>query len=281
MVRYFAIISGLILCTVLPAHAETAATRSFGVLNQRSIQLTAEYWNPILRYVSKKSGVSLELKMGKTAPDTSAMTGRGEFDYVYSNHIFTSTNSKVGYRIIARPMAEAIQGQIVVADDASIKDLHDLQGLEMGFPSASAFVGYAVPMNELLRLGIHVAPIFGGNQEGIMAQLKIGKVVAAGVNAKVMRQYAERENFKYRALWTSEDYLNLPISAHPRIDKAEVNAVRAAFARMADDPEGLAILQSSAAVIRQKPPYGFVPAQESDYASYRRFYKNTRVKEGG
>ena len=77
MVRYFAIISGLILCTVLPAHAETAAIRSFGVLNQRSVQLTAEYWNPILQYVSKKSGVTLNLKMGKTAPDTSAMTGRG------------------------------------------------------------------------------------------------------------------------------------------------------------------------------------------------------------
>ena len=109
MVRYFAIISGLILCTVLPAHAETAATRSFGVLNQRSIQLTAEYWNPILQYVSKKSGVTLNLKMGKTAPDTSAMTGRGEFDYVYSNHIFTPTNSRAGYRVIARPVTEAIQ----------------------------------------------------------------------------------------------------------------------------------------------------------------------------
>lgn len=273
-------LTGLILCGAFSAQAKPVTACSFGVLNQRSIQLTAEYWNPILRYVGNKSGVQLELKMGKTAPDTSAMTGRGEFDFVYSNHIFTATNSKVGYRIFARPVEEAIQGQIVVAENSAVKELRDLQGLEVGFPSASAFVGYAVPMDELLRMGIQITPTFGGNQEGIMAQLKLGKIVAAGVNSKIMHDYAERENFRYRVLWTSEDYLNLPLSAHPRISKTKMNRVRDAFLRMANDPEGLAILQASAALIKQKPPYGFTAAQESDYSSYRHFYKNTRVKVG-
>ena len=40
---------------------------AFNVLNQRTIALTAEYWNPILTYVSKKSGVPLELKLAKNA----------------------------------------------------------------------------------------------------------------------------------------------------------------------------------------------------------------------
>ncbi len=266
---------------IFASHSVCAAAspaRSFGVLNQRSIQLTAEYWNPILQYVSHKSGVLLELKMGKTAPDTSAMTGRGEFDFVYSNHIFTPTNARVGYRIFARPVEAAIQGQIVVAENSPINELSGLQGKEVGFPSASAFVGYAVPMDALLRLGIDVTPVFGGNQEGIMGQLKTGAIVAAAVNSKVMRDYAEREIFKYRVLWTSVDYLNIPISAHPRIAQSEVAAVRAAFIGMANDAEGLAVLETSAAVIKQKPPFGFVKANENDYKNYRSYYQHTLVK---
>jgi phosphonate transport system substrate-binding protein len=279
MKRILAILFCLTIAALTPARADQPATRSFGVINQRSIQLTAEYWNPILKYVSKKSGVLLELKMGKSAPDTSAMTGRGEFDYVYSNHIFTPTNSKAGYLIFARPVEEAIQGQIVVAENTPVNDLKELQGKEIGFPSATAFVGYAVPMDALSRAGVQVVPVFGGNQEGIMAQLKVGKVIAAGVNSEVMREYSKRENFKYRILWTSENYLSMPISAHPRIAKTEMDAVRKAFADMSHESEGVAILQASAAVIKQKPPYGFVSAKESEYNTYRDYYKKTLVKD--
>lgn len=259
--------------------AAAGNSRSFGVLNQRSAMLTAQYWNPILRYISQKTGVSLELKMGKTAPETSAMTGQGEFDFVYSNHIFTPLNAPVGYKVFARPVESAIQGQIVVPENSPIRTLKDLDGKEVGFPSAAAFVGYAVPMNALLLAGAKVTPVFAGNQEGIMAQLQAGQVIAAGVNSKVMQDYARRENYKYRVLWTSEDYLNLPISAHPRIPEKEVAAVRDAFIHMAGDPEGLKILKASAAIIKQQAPYGFVAAGDKDYLNYMQYYKTTLVRD--
>ncbi|MDO9189901.1 MAG: phosphate/phosphite/phosphonate ABC transporter substrate-binding protein [Sulfurimicrobium sp.] len=254
-------------------------TRSFGVLNQRSAVLTAQYWNPILRYVSQKTGVQLELKMGKSAPDTSAMIGRGEFDYVYSNTIFTPANMPAGYKVIARPIEPSIQGQIVVPENSAIHALKDLHGKEVGFPSTAAFVGYAVPMNALLLAGEKVTPVFAGNQEGIMGQLQAGQVIAAGVNSKVMEKYGQRENFKYRVLWTSEDYFNLPVSVHPRISDKEAAAVRAAFLNMARDPEGLKVLEASAAVIKQQPPYGFTAAEDRDYRNYIQYYKTTLVRE--
>lgn len=224
---------------------------TFGVLNQRSLSLTAEYWNPILEYVSTRSGVRLELAMGNNAPETSAMIGAGVFDFVYSNTIFTPANAPAGYRVFARPIEEAIQGQIVVLDRSPIRSLRDLDGKEVGFPSPAAFVGYAVPMNALLKAGVTVRPVFSISQEGIMGQLKAEQVIAAGVNSKVMRNYAQREGLDYRVLWTSEDYLNLPISAHPRVPEEVVRAVRDAFVGMADDPEGAKILKASAAVIKQ------------------------------
>ena len=41
--------------------AEPVTPFSFGVISQRSPLLSAQFWNPILRYVSDRSGVPLEL----------------------------------------------------------------------------------------------------------------------------------------------------------------------------------------------------------------------------
>lgn len=259
------------------AHADEK-TYSFGVLNQRSIILTAQYWNPILRYLSERSGVPLQLKMGKTAPETSAMTGRGEFDFLYSNHIFTPANQPAGYRVIARPIEAAIRGEIVTLADSSVHDIKDLDGREVGFPSPAAFVGYAVPMNALLQAGVSVKAVFAGNQEGIMGQLKAGRVVAAGVNSELMEDFAKREGFRYRVLWASESYLNLPISAHPSVPQEKARAVREALLGMAKDPVGLKILEASAALVKQDPPYGYVAADDKDYENYLKYYRTTLIK---
>lgn len=251
---------------------------SFNVLNQRSVSLTGQYWNPILKYVSEKSGVHLELKMAKTAPESAAMVGKGEFDFAYSNHIFSPANAPAGYRVIARPIEAAIEGQVVVLENSTLHSIRELDGHEVGFPSPSAFVGYAVPMDALVREGVAVKPVFAGNQEGIMGQLQVGRISAAGVNSKVMRDFAERENIKYRVLWTSESYLNIPISVHPRVPEGVASAVRTALVNMAKDPVGLKILESSASVIKLDPPYGFVGAEDKQYENYRRFYKTTVLK---
>lgn len=269
----------LFAALVLGLPAQAGETYSFGVLSQRSPVLTAEYWNPILDYVGRQAGVTLSLRITRTAPESNAAIAKGEYDFVYSNTIFLPTTGAAGYRVILRPRDEAIRGQIVTLADSPVRKLADLNGREVGFPSRAAFVGYAVPMDRLIRAGIAVKPVFGGNQEGIMGQLKAGKVTAAGVNNQVMKAFAARENLAYRVLWESMPYDNLPIAAHPRLDRAAVEAVRKAFAGMNDDPAGRQILEAAAAVIKQKPPYGFLPGSQKDYQNYLDFYKNTVVTD--
>jgi ABC-type phosphate/phosphonate transport system substrate-binding protein len=111
-----------------------------------------------------------------------------------------------------------------------------------------------------------------------MGQLKAGRVAAAGVNSQVMRDFAKREKIDYRVLWSSEEYFNIPIVAHPRVPQEKVAAVRAALLHMAHDPVGLQVLTASAALIKLDPPYGFVAATDSDYDNIRMFFKHTLVK---
>lgn len=275
MKRYLPLVALLFLAA--PAAAETY---SFGVLPHRSATLTAQYWNPILDYAGRKSGVTLELVTRKSSQDYSDAEARGDFDFVYNNHIFAPSHAAAAYRVIARMAGKPIHAQIVVMENSPARSLRDLEGGELGAPNRNGFTGYAAPMSALILAGVNVTPAFGGNQEGVMAQLRAGRIPAAGVNSRVMREYAERENLKYRALWTSEPYLDLPVAAHPRVPPAVVKAVRDALTGMAADAEGQKVLAASAAVVKQEPPWGFVPAQDADYRNQSEVYRVLWRKEG-
>lgn len=260
------------------AHAETGAPLGFGVINQRSVSLTAQSWNPIFSYVSKKAGAPLMLKMGKTAPETTAMTVRGEHAFAYTNHMFTPERDRIGYRVVLRMRGDPIHGAIVVRDDSPIRSVADLKGAKVAFPSKEAFVGYWLPMDHLLKSGVQVREVFAGNQEGAMSQLQFGEVAAAAVNHKLLAKYAQREDFRYRVVWMSEPYLDIPVMAHAALPPRLVEAVREAFVGMDQDPEGRRALQASADALGAREPWSFVRAEDADYENYRRFYRTTVVK---
>ena len=273
-----------VCCTLLlllggPSLQAAGESYSFGVNPQRNAALTAQYWNPILSYVTRKSGVKLEMKVEKSGQDYSLKVGQGLYDFAYTNHIFNPANAKAGYRVFACPDGDAIRGEIVVTEDSPVHTLEDLAGREVGFPSRAAFVAYVVPLDALTRRGVVVKPVFGGNQEGIMAQLKGGKVVAAGVNSQILRAFAQREKMKYRVVWQSQEFRNLPLVAHPRLPARIVAAVRKALTEMNGDPEGRKILQTSAALVGQTPPFLFKASSDKDDRNQWDFYKTTVVPE--
>ena len=252
---------------------------SFYVLNQRTIALTAQYWNPILSFVSKKSGVALDLKLAKSAQEGNANAEAGKYAFLYTNHFFTPERDRLGYRVIARPAGPGIRSQIVVPVDSPIQSLSDLNGKEVAFVSPDGFTGYWLPMDALLRANVNIKVVFSGNQEASSAQLRLYKVAAAGVNSSVMARYGRRESFQYRALWTSEVYQDLCIMANPHLPANTVAAVRAALIDMVKDPQGHEILQAGADLLKSNSELGFAAATDRDYDNYRKFYRTTKVPQ--
>jgi phosphonate transport system substrate-binding protein len=239
---------------------------AFGVLNQQSAIRTAERWNPILHYVSSASGVPLQLRMGPTVQDTNAMMGRGEFDFVFTNHNFQAEFDHIGFRVIARWAGDPIHGVIAVPADSAVQELRQLDGKRIAFPSADAFVAYAVPVVALRKAGVKFVETFAGNQEGVLAQLKAKRVDAGAVNSRFLRQYQERENVRFREILVSEGYPDLAVIAHPRVPEATVEKVRRALLGLKDDPH--------AAGLREHVKFnGFAPATDRDYDGVRRIYR--------
>lgn len=253
-----------VVLTTCTAWAQTGPM-VFGVLNQQSPQLTAERWNPVLQYLGEATGQSFQMKMGATVLETDAMMGRGEFDLVFTNHNFQKEFDGV-YKVIARLGSSPVNGAIAVLADSPLKRIEDLGGKRVAYPSAEAFLAYAVPKAALADAGIKEVEVFAGNQEGAMAQLAAGLVDAAAVNTRSLEQYAERKNLKFRNLYTSEAYFDLAVVVHPRVPKAKVRAIQQALTSMAADPVGAAILAKS-----QFP--GFERASDKDYENVRRVYR--------
>jgi phosphonate transport system substrate-binding protein len=270
-----------ILAAAVAIHSPGVAAQqahSFYVLHQRTIALTAQYWNPILTHVSKKSGVPLELKLAKTAKEGNTIAEMGKYDFLYTNHFFTPERDRLGYKVIARPAGPGIRSQIVVPVDSPIQTLQDLSGQDVAFVTPDAFAGYWLPMDALLKAKVNVNVVFTGNQEASSAQLKVNKVAAAGVNSSVMARYGRRESFDYRPLWTSDVYQDLCIMANPKMPAQKVTAVKAALLNMVKDPEGRQILEAGADLLKSQGELGFVAAQDHDYDNYRKFYRTTQVK---
>ena len=259
-----------------PALAQTQTqppSYTFSPVNQYDINLTAAYWNPIISYVSEKSGVKLNLKIGRTSADTTSYVLAKEVEFVFTNPLFSPEREQLGWKVFGRRQTPPLQGQIVVPADSPITDLSQLKGQEVAFAGAEAFIVYKVPYAHLLSKNIDVKVVFAGNQNAAFAQLFAGKVKASGANSQLVDGYTRRENKKFRVLWSSEPFQDLALMASGKVPEKDVKAVASAFIEMAKDPRGREILHQVSKEVGLPNDAYFIAASGADYAAYRRFYQ--------
>jgi len=254
--------------------ATQSVTYRFSPVNQWDIARTAAYWNPIIRYVSDKSGVRLELKIGRTSADTTAYVLAQEVEFVFSNHLFSPERDQLGWKVFGRRWTPPLQGQIAVPVDSPITRLEELKGQEVVFAGPEAFIGYKLPYAHLLSKNIDVKAVFAGNQNAAFAQLFAGKAKAVGSNSALVDGYSVREGKKFRVLWTSEGFHDLALMASSKVPEQDVKAVASAFINMHRDPAGKAILVKASEEVGLDRQAYFLPATGGDYAAYRRFFQS-------
>jgi phosphonate transport system substrate-binding protein len=275
VVRFFSSAAVALACglTSLAGHAQQPVY-NFSPVNQFGIQLTAAYWNPIIAYVSDKSGVKLALKIGRTSADTTSYVLANEVAFVFSNHLFSPQREKLGWKVFGRRQAPALRGHLMVPADSPITDIAQLKGQQVAFAGPEAFIIYKVPYAHLLSKNIDVKVVFAGNQDAAFAQLFSGTVQAVGANSQLADAYMRRENKKLRVLWTSEPYQDLALMASSKVPAKEVEAVARAFFQMSSDPRGREILQQVSKEVGLPDSADFIAASDADYAAYRRFYQS-------
>lgn len=264
-------IAGLLLLAG-PARSEETVYR-FSPVNQYGINLTAAYWNPIITYVSEKSGVNLQLKLGRTSADTTAFVLAQEVEFVFSNHLFSPEREQLGWKVFGRRATPPMNAQIIVPADSPITELSQLAGKEVVFPGPEALVAYKFPMAQLMAKKVDAKAVFGGNMDGALAQMFSGKVAAAGANSQLAEGYAKREGKSYRVLWSSPPVHDLALMASSKVPDKVQKAVANAFIGMSRDPKGRDVLIQVSQQVGLTAEANFVASDGSEYATYRDFYR--------
>ena len=268
---YLSLLAGALLVTQ-PAVAAPPACYNFSPVNQFNVQVSARFWNPIIRYVSARSKVCMKLKLGRTSADTTSFVLAREVDFAFTNHLFSPDREKMGWTVFGRRDSPPLHAQIVVPSDSPIRDIKELAGAAISFPGPEALVAYKVNYAQLLRANIPVNVVFAGNQDAAFTQLFAGMVKAVGANSQLVANWTGREGSAFRVLWSSAPFNDLALMASPRVPADQVRAVANAFLTMHNDPEGKRVLAESGALIHAPVPLSFVAASQADYASYRVFY---------
>jgi phosphonate transport system substrate-binding protein len=256
-----------------PAWAQDGGAYRFSPVNQYGINLTAAYWNPVIAYVSEKSGVNLQLKIGRTSADTTAYVLAQEVEFIFSNHLFSPDREPLGWKVFGRRLTPPVRGQIIVPADSPVTDIAQLAGKEVAVPGPEALVAYKMAAAQLMNRKIDAKIVFGGNMDGALAQMFSGKVAAAGVNSQLAEGYAKREGKAFRVLWSSAPLNDLALMASAKVPDKVRSAVARAFIGMHDDPAGRAVLQRASEQVGLNAEAYFVPSDIGDYAAYREFYR--------
>lgn len=225
--------------------AFSAVSYRFGVTNIETIMTTAAYWNPILAWIEKQTGVSLVLQMGITAEETQARLMRGEYDFFYGYPLLQpQVRDKLNFHVLLKNKSVINTSAIVVQSNSSYFALKDLNNKRLWMPYPSAFIAHSLPMATLLAQGIHVQPQLVANQESVISAFKLGQIQAVSVNMRIFEKLMKDHVQSYRVLWRSPPLLSLPIGAQESVPLGVVERVQAAFVAMIDDPEGKLILQT-------------------------------------
>lgn len=255
------------------ALAQDVPVYRFSPVNQYGLELTARYWNPIIEYISSKSGVKLQLKIGRTSADTTAYVLANEVEFVFSNHLFSPDRDHLGWKVFARRQTPPIFSQIVVLADSPYQTLEQLANQAVAFPGPEALVAYKFSYAQFINRHIPVEVAFGGNMDGAFAQLASGRAKAVGANSQLTEGWVKREGKKLRVLWQSEPLYDLALMASRNVPDKDLKAVSRAFADMGRDVQGVKILAASGNLVGLMPDASFVASNGSEYTSYRNFYK--------
>ena len=263
----------LLLALLLGRAAPAQTVYRFAPVNQYGLELTASYWNPILEYVSARSGVALQLKLARTSAETTAAVLDQEVDFVFTNHLFSPERDHLGWKVFGRRQTPPLHSQIVVLADSPITSLEQLADQPVAFPGPEGLITYKFAYAQLLNRHIAVQVLFGGNMDGAFAQLVSGRAKAVGANSQLTAGWAQREHREVRVLWQSEPLYDLALMASRRVPEKVLKAVADAFLGMAQDSVGQAVLARSSALVKLPPATQFVHSDGSEYGAYRRFFQ--------
>jgi phosphonate transport system substrate-binding protein len=254
---------------VQPAQAtlclgDQAASVSYLVYIVPRISATKLYqdWAPFLERLGKENGLCFTVHIPEDFTEFEQAIQAGIPDFVFLNpyHQLTVVR-KPGYVPLVRDQQSELSGVLVVRKDSPLKDIQQLEGTTVAFPSPNAYAASLLIRALLAQKNIHITANYVGSHSNVYRAVALGaKQTGGGANTTLDHEPKELQS-QLRILFTTPNFMPHPFSAHPRIPLSVREKVIAGFLNIATEPSGRGLLKA-------------IQIAQPIRADYTRDYKN-------
>lgn len=237
---------------------------SFGIVPQFEQRKLFRIWRPILDELEHRTGLSFDLVGSPKIPVFEHNYLTGIYDFVYMNpYHMVRAHDVQGYLPLIRDGGRMLTGILVVPKESQIKDIQELSGLSVAFPSPNALGASLLLRAELARLhGVELLPHYVQTHTSVYLHVVLGLTQAGGGVASTLQTQKPEIKEKLRIIYETKAVHPHPVSVHPRVSGEHREKVRLAFLAMAQTEQGSALLAKI-------PMDKVVTAKLEDYAPLR------------
>jgi phosphonate transport system substrate-binding protein len=175
-------------------------------------------WAPFLEHLGNKTNLCffLHIPADFTEFEQAIRAGKPDFALLNPYHQIMVAY-KPGYLPLVRDQQSELAGVLVVRKDSTVRDIHQLEGAAIAFPSPNAYAASLLIRAQFAQKNIHVTPDYVGSHSNVYRAVALGSVLAGGgANTTLVHEPKELQS-QLRVLFTTPNYMPHPFSAHPRI----------------------------------------------------------------
>lgn len=242
-------LGGLLLTLLLipfTAQAREPETLSLAIVPQNTPLKLHRAWAPMVKYLEKETGRRIVLKLYEKISEFEVDLLQGTPDLVYLNpyHLVMVRKSHA-YRPLVRDGKSLLSGILVVPSASPARQVADLQGAQLAFPSPNAFAA-SLYMRALLaeQEKIRFTPVYLGNHENVYLQVSNGLMAGGGGVERTLQQQRSTVSSQVRVIYRTPGVAPHPLAAHPRVSQATGDRIVKALLALSASEPGQAMLQA-------------------------------------
>ncbi len=235
-------------------------------------------YDPLMRYLSQKTGYEFKLVIPKDFEDFMQVVKSGRADFSYQNpYIFALIDREVNIKPLVTTIGEdsssvdvmegsdTFSGVIITRQDSKIKDIEDLRNKKVFITSPKSAGGYLSQRIFLLRAGIdtqkHMKIIDAKRQENVIFGVYRGEADAGFVRESALVVWKDVVDMKkLRVLARTTPLPNWPFASCGGTNPRLVNEVKRLLIGLKDET----ILKAANIV-------GFKAAEEAEFEVFRQY----------
>jgi phosphonate transport system substrate-binding protein len=156
---------------------------------------------------------------------------------------YTVFHENQGYEALTRARDKQIKGIIVTRKDSALRDISELEGKHLAFPSPAAFAASILPQGELKRRNINYIPRYVSSHDSVYRTVAKGLFPAGGGVVRTFMAVEPEIREQLQIFWKTPGYTPHAIAAHPRVSRELFNRIQQVLIGMEKTPEGQRLLE--------------------------------------